>query len=46
MVGVMGQKSGHLCFRDINKRCVLIITGSRILREEAVAHPPLPGRGH
>ena len=48
MVGVMGQvkKSGDLSFRDINKSCVLIITGPRILREKAVAQPLLPGRGH
>ena len=42
MVGVMG----HLNFRDINKSCVLIITGSSILREKAIAQPLLPGRGH
>ena len=45
MVGVMGhvKKSGQLSFSDINKRCVLIVTGSRILREKAVAQPLLPG---
>ena len=48
IVGVMGhvKKSGHLSFRDINKSCVLIITGSRILREKAVAQPLFPGRGN
>ena len=48
MVGVMGdvKTSGHFSFRDINKSCVSIITGSRILREKAVAEPLLPGRGH
>ena len=31
---------------DINKSCVLIITGPRILREKAIAQPLLPGMGH
>ena len=42
----MQKRSGHFSFRDINKSCVLIITGSRILREKAVSQPLLPGRGH
>ena len=48
MVDVMGhvKRSGHLSFRDINKSCVFIITGSSILRAKAVAQPLLPGRGH
>ena len=31
------KKSGQLSFRDINKSCVLIITGSHNLRAKAVA---------
>ena len=48
LVGVMGhvKQSGHLSFRDINKSCVLIITGSRVLRVKTVAQPVLPRRGH
>ena len=30
------KKLGQLSFRDINKSCVLIITGSRILRVKAL----------
>ena len=37
------KKLGKLSFSDINKNCVLIETGSRILREKAVAQPLLPG---
>ena len=37
------KKSAQLSFRDINKSCVLIITGSRILRAKAVAQSVLPG---
>ena len=39
------KKMGQLSFRDINKSCVLIITGSRILRGKAIAQAVLPG-GH
>ena len=44
MVGVMEdvKKSGQLSFSDVNKSCVMIFTGSRILREKAVAQPLLP----
>ena len=43
MVMNVKKKSGQLSFRDINKSCVLIITGSRILRAKAVAQSVLPG---
>ena len=48
MVGVMGhiKNSGQLSFSGINNSCVLIITGSRILREKAFALRLLPGRDH
>ena len=36
------KQSGQLSFRVINKSCVLIITGSRILRAKAVAQSILP----
>ena len=40
MVVVMGHvKNFRLSFSDINKSCVLIIMGSRILREKAFAQP-------
>ena len=37
------KKSGQLSFRDINKTCVLIITGSHILRAKAIAQSVFPG---
>ena len=37
------KKLGQLSFIDINKSCVLIITGTRILWEKAIAQSVLPG---
>ena len=48
MVGVMGhvKKDQVTSVLEISIKVMLIITGSRILREITVAQPLLPGRGH